>query len=127
RGTWQPASRRDRIARLRHDLLHVRRTFAPTRDAVHGIVDNRVELDGEELFPREVELHFADAYEKLLRASEGLDATRELVAGVRDYFQAKVSIDQNEVSKRLTMIASLLLVPTFIVGVYGQNFDRIPE
>jgi magnesium transporter len=125
---WNPTVIRDRISRLRHDLLHVRRTLAPTRDAVRQIVDNRIEIDGdEELFPRDVELHFADAYDKLLRASEGLDATRELVSGVRDYFQAKVSIDQNEVMKRLTMIASLLLLPTFIVGLYGQNFRKIPE
>jgi magnesium transporter len=124
---WQPAAIRDRVSRLRHDLLHVRRTLAPTRDAVRAIVDNRVELDDDELFPRDVELHFADAYDKLLRAAEGLETTRELVAGVRDYFQAKISIDQNEVSKRLTMIASLLLLPTFIVGLYGQNFRNIPE
>jgi magnesium transporter len=124
---WQPQRIRDRVSWLRHDLLHVRRTLAPTRDAVRAIVDNRVELDDEELFPREVELHFADAYDKLLRAAEGLETTRELLAGVRDYFQAKISIDQNEVSKRLTMIASLLLLPTFIVGLYGQNFRNIPE
>jgi magnesium transporter len=125
--SWQPGLLRDRVSRLRHDLLHVRKTLAPTRDAVRAIVDNRVELDDDELFPRDVELHFADAYDKLLRATEGLETTRELLAGVRDYFQAKISIDQNEVSKRLTMIASLLLLPTFIVGLYGQNFVNIPE
>ena len=74
-----------------------------------------------------VELHFADAYDKLLRATEGLETSRDLVAGVRDYFQAKIANDQNEVMKRLTVIASLLLVPTFIVGLYGQNFRHIPE
>ena len=46
---------------------------------------------------------------------------------MRDYLQGKIANDQNEVTKRLTVIASLLLVPTFIVGVYGQNFRRIPE
>ena len=46
---------------------------------------------------------------------------------MRDYFQAKIANDQNEVTKRLTAIASLLLVPTFIVGLYGQNFRHIPE
>ena len=91
------------------------------------IVDDRVELDDTELFPREIELHFADTYDKLLRATEGLETSRELVAGVRDYFQAKIANDQNEVMKRLTVVASLLLVPTFIVGVYGQNFRHIPE
>jgi magnesium transporter len=124
---WRATRVRDRISELRHDLLHIRRTLTPTRDAVHKIVDDRVELDDFELFPRDVELHFADAYDKLLRATEGLETSRDLVAGVRDYFQAKVANDQNEVMKRLTVIASLLLVPTFIVGLYGQNFHHIPE
>jgi len=88
-----------------------------------------VELDGEPgLFPRDVEIHFADAYDKLLRAADGLELSRDLVAGVRDYHQAKIANDQNEVVKRLTAIASILLVPTFIVGLYGQNFIRsMPE
>ncbi len=124
---WRPAKVRERISSLRHDLLHIRRTMTPTRDAVHRIVDDRVELDSYELFPREVELYFADAYDKFLRATEGLETSRDLVAGVRDYFQSKVAIDQNEVMKRLTMVASLLLLPTFIVGLYGQNFHDIPE
>src|SRR5439155_20247097 len=124
---WPASKVRTRVSDLRHDLLHIRRTLAPTRDAVHKIVDNRVELDDVELFPRDVELHFADAYDKLLRATEGLETSRDLVAGVRDYFQSKIANDQNEVMKRLTVIASLLLVPTFIVGLYGQNFHHIPE
>ena len=55
------------------------------------------------------------------------DNCRDLLASVRDYAQAKVANDQNEVMKRLTVIASLLLLPTFIVGLYGQNFADIPE
>jgi magnesium transporter len=116
------------VSDLRHDLLHIRRTLAPTRDAVRKIVDGRIELEGGgDLFPREVQIHFGDAYDKLLRASDGLETSRDLVAGVRDYFQSKIAVDQNEVMKRLTVIASILLLPTFIVGLYGQNFHHIPE
>ena len=118
---------RGRISELRHDLLHVRRTLTPTRDSVRRVLDGRIELGGKRQFTREVELHFEDSYDKLLRASEGLELARDLVAGVRDYSQAKISIDQNEVMKKLTAIASMLLVPTFIVGLYGQNFHHIPE
>jgi len=125
--TWSAAKVRDRISALRHDLLHIRRTLAPTRDAARGVMDDRVALDDVDVFPREVDLHFADAYDKLLRASDGLEISRDLVAGARDYFQSKIANDQNEVTKRLTAIASILLLPTFIVGVYGQNFRRIPE
>src|SRR5256714_13499087 len=116
------------MSQLRHDMLHVRRVLAPTRDASRAILDDRCELDGPaELFPRGVEVHFADAYDKLLRATDGLDLARDLLAGVRDYHQAQVANDQNEVMKRLTVIASMLLLPTFIVGLYGQNVKGVPE
>jgi magnesium transporter len=116
-----------RLRELRQDLRGIRRTLTPTRDAVHKIVDNRVELDEGELFPRDVEIAFSDAYDKLLRSSEALESSRDALGGVRDYLQGKIANDQNEVTKRLTVIASLLLVPTFIVGLYGQNFKHIPE
>ena len=106
---WPSDRVRRRLTGLRHDLLRVRRTLTPTRDAARRVVDNRIELDGDEVFDRDVELHFADAYDKLLRATEALELSRDLVAGVRDYHQAKVANDQNEVMKRLTVIASVLL------------------
>ena len=123
----QSAFVRKRLSDLRHDLLHIRRSLAPTRDAVRRVIDDRVDLDGQEVFPHEVELRFGDAFDKLLRASEGLETARDLIGGVRDYHQAKVANDQNEVMKRLTIVASIFLPPTFIVGLYGQNFARIPE
>jgi magnesium transporter len=122
-----PAEIGRRIRGMRHDMLRIRRTLSPTRDAVRKIVDNRVELERGELFPRDVEIAFGSAFDKLLRASEGLDAARDALAGIRDYLQGKIANDQNEVMKRLTVIASLLLLPTFIVGLYGQNFHHIPE
>ena len=119
---------RSRLSELRHDLLRIARTLAPTRDAVHRVVDNAVELQGRrEVFPRDVEIAFDSAYDKLLRAVDGLALSRDLLAGVRDYLQAKIANDQNDVIKKLTVTASLLLFPTFIVGVYGQNFDHMPE
>jgi magnesium transporter len=125
----QPAGQtRARISALRHDLLHVRRTLTPMRDAVRRVIDNSVEVEeGAEVFEHDVEVAFNAAYDKFLRASDGLDLARDLLSGVRDYSQAKIANDQNEVMKRLTVIASLLLLPTFIVGLYGQNFVDIPE
>jgi magnesium transporter len=127
---WSAAQIRTRISALRHDLLHVRRTVAPTRDAIRRVVDRRIDIGEEregELLPREIELDFADVYDKLLRAVDGLDLSRDLLASARDYHQAKIANDQNQVTKALTVIASVLLVPTFIVGLYGQNFRHIPE
>ena len=127
--TAPAAQTRGRISELRHDLLHIRRTLAPTRDAVRRVVDNVVEVEtGAEVFPHDVEVAFNSAYDKLLRAFDGLELSRDLIAGVRDYLQSKVANDQNEVMKTLTVIASLLLLPTFIVGLYGQNFQHhFPE
>jgi magnesium transporter len=125
-----PASTtRNRLGELRHDLLHIRRTLSPTRDAIRRIVDNVIEVDqGKEVFPHEVEIAFNGAYDKLQRAFDGLELSRDLIANVRDFLQSKIANDQNEVTKTLTAIASLLLVPTFIVGVYGQNFrHHFPE
>jgi magnesium transporter len=127
--TLPAAQTRVRLSELRHDLLHIRRTLAPTRDAIRRVVDNVVEVtEGQEVFPHEVEVAFNSAYDKLLRAFDGLELSRDLIASVRDYLQSKVANDQNEVMKKLTVIASVLLLPTFIVGLYGQNFrHHFPE
>jgi magnesium transporter len=119
---------RERISDLRHDLLHIRRTLAPMRDAVRRVVDDVVEVErGKDVFPHDVEVAFNGAYDKLLRALDGLELSRDLIASVRDYHQSKIANDQNEVTKRLTVVASIILFPTFIVGVYGQNFVHMPE
>ena len=119
---------RERISDLRHDLLHIRRTLAPMRDAVRRVVDDVVEVErGKDVFPHDVEIAFNSAYDKLLRALDGLEFSRDLLSSVRDYHQSKIANDQNEVTKRLTVIASIILFPTFIVGVYGQNFVHMPE
>jgi magnesium transporter len=126
--TQSPGLTRSRVSTLRHDLLHIRRTLSPMRDAVRRVIDGTVEVQtGPEIFPHEVEVAFNAAYDKFLRASDGLDLARDLLAGVRDYSQAKIANDQNQVMKVLTVVASLVLFPTFVVGVYGQNFVNMPE
>lgn len=116
-----------RISSFRHDVLHLRRNLAPTRDAVRRVVDGRIDFDDDVVFPHDLQLAFGDVYDKFLRAGDAMESARELLGGVRDYLQAKVSNDQNDVMKRLTVSASLLLLPTFIVGLYGQNFRGMPE
>ena len=68
---------------------------------------------------------FGDTYDTLVRVTEELDIARDLLAGVRDHLQSKVAESQNEVAKKLTVIASLVLVPSLIVGFYGQNFEGV--
>ena len=85
-------------------------------------MDGRVEVGDHALFPTDVELLFMDTTEALVRVAEELDIARELLGGVRDHHQLKVAESQGEVAKKLTVIASLVLVPSLIVGYYGQNF-----
>jgi magnesium transporter len=116
---------RRRLAELRHELLHRRRVVSATRASIRRIVDGRVDVGDPELFPPEVERLFADTYDTLVRVTEELDVARDLLAGVRDHLQSKIAENQNEVGKKLTVIASLVLVPSFIVGFYGQNFEGV--
>ena len=118
---WDSQRVRQRITDLRQDLLHSRRTLAPTRDAVRGVVDGRVVADSSllrrEVFPEEVERAFARVLDKLLRASESIEFSRDLLAAVRDYQATQSAYEQNETIRRLTAVASLVLLPTLIVGV----------
>lgn len=120
---WPASQVRSRISDLRHELLDGRRTVAATRAAVRRVLDGRVEVGDHALFPPVVERLFADTYETLVRVAEELDIARELLAGVRDHHQSKVVEGQGEVAKKLTVIASLVLVPSLIVGFFGQNFE----
>jgi magnesium transporter len=120
------AAMRRRLSELRHEMLHARKNVSATRSAVRRVVDGRLNsADGVPLFPGDVGREFADTYDTLVRTVEELDVARDLLASVRDYLQAKVSESQNEVVKVLTVVASLVLVPTLITGFYGQNFEPV--
>jgi Mg2+ and Co2+ transporter CorA len=121
----RPAVVRERISALRHELLHSRRIASATRAGVRRVLDGRVDIGDHELFPAEIERLFSDTYETLVRVTEELDIARDLVAGVREHHQSKVAEAQGEVTKRLTVIASLVLVPSLIVGFFGQNFAEV--
>ena len=115
---------RRRMGELRHELLIARRFASATRGIARRVVDGRVDIGRSELFPSDVEAMFVDTYETLVRVTEELDVARDLLGGVRDYYQAKITEQQNDVSKKLTVIASLVLVPSLIVGFFGQNFGE---
>jgi magnesium transporter len=124
---WNAEVIRRRMNDIKRDILQIRRTLAPFRELTRRIVENRTDVDGEELFTKDVEINFAAAHDKFLRATDGLEVARDLLSGVRDYYQTLLSNRQNEIGQRMAAIASMLLLPTFIVGLYGQNFIDIPE
>lgn len=113
---------RRRVADLRHELLRARRITSGTRAIVRRVLDAHVQLPGTALTGTDADHQFIGTYETLVRVTEELDVARDLLSSVRDYYQAKVAEGQNEVGKKLTVVASLVLVPSLIVGFYGQNF-----
>ncbi len=113
---------RRRVGGLRHELLHARRTVGAMRGSVRRIVDKRLDVGDERLFPEPVERMVANTYETLIAAGEELEVARDLLSSVRDYHQSVIAERQNDIIKTLTVIASLVFVPTLIVGFYGQNF-----
>ncbi|MDQ8046737.1 MAG: CorA family divalent cation transporter, partial [Patulibacter sp.] len=102
--------------RRRGDLADRARVTQDERGGIDGGGHGRVDVGHSGLFPPEIEIRFVDTYETLVRATEELDVARDLLGGVRDYYQAKIAEQQNEVAKTLTVIASLVLVPSLIVG-----------
>jgi magnesium transporter len=125
--SWDSEVIRRRLNDIKRDILQIRRTLGPFRELTRQIIDNRLDVDGEEVFPKDVEINFSAAHDKFLRATDGLEVARDLLSGVRDYYQTLLSNRQNEIGQRMAAIASMLLLPTFIVGLYGQNFVDIPE
>jgi magnesium/cobalt transport protein CorA len=125
--SWSGEQVQVRLRELRNDLLRSRRNLVPLREGLRRIADDEIDLDSNRFFSRDIDIRFRDTYERVIRVNESLDSLRDYVAGVRDAHQAHVAQKQNEVMQRLTVIASILLVPTLIVGIYGQNFSDIPE
>ncbi len=116
---------RERLKTFRGDLYKVRRAMLPTMEAVRQIVSG-TDLAGAELFPDDLERRLRDTLDKLLYTSESFEGIRDEASSLRDYHQTRIANEQNEVMKTLTIVAALVLVPTFIVGFFGQNFIDMP-
>lgn len=123
--SWPPWRVRARISSLRHQLLLHRKMASATRALIRRVLDGRIEIGAEALFPPEIELRFAETSETLIRVTEELDIARDLLSGARDHHQSIIAENQGDIAKKLTVIASLVLVPSLIVGFYGQNFESV--
>ncbi|MBS1839066.1 MAG: CorA family divalent cation transporter [Actinobacteria bacterium] len=116
---------RDRLKQFRSDLHGVRRSLQPTMEAVRQVVSG-IDLKGDELFPSDIERRLRDTLDKLLYVADSFEGVRDEVTSLRDYMQTRIANDQNEIMKFLTIVAALVLIPTFIVGFFGQNFQPMP-
>ena len=108
--------------RVRASLVHMRRVITPQREALRTLVRRENELVGPD-----VEVYLRDVYEHSLQIAELIESYRELAGGVNNTYLSAVSNRTNEVMKVLTIMASLFIPLTFIAGIYGMNFEYMPE
>jgi magnesium transporter len=80
-----------------------------------------------DLIHENTKLYFRDAYDHASQVVEMLDSNRELVTNLMDLYLSQVGNRMNNVMKVLTVISVIFMPLTFIVGIYGMNFDNIPE
>ena len=111
-----------RIYRLKRDLLMLKRAVSPLVD-----VCNRLMRFDINLVPEDTRPYFRDVYDHVVRVNEMIDNLRELLTTALEANLSLVSVAQNEHSKRLAAWAAIIAVPTMIAGVYGMNFDTMPE
>jgi magnesium transporter len=79
------------------------------------------------LIDEHTQVYFRDVYDHAIRISEAVESYRDILGGLLDIYISSVSNKMNEIMKVLTVFASIFIPLTFIAGIYGMNFEYMPE
>ncbi len=107
---------------MKRDLLSLKRAVSPVVD-----VCNRLMRFDNVIVHEDTRPYFRDVYDHAMRVNERIDNQRELLAAALEANLSLISVSQNEDTKRLAAWAAIIAVPTAIAGIYGMNFERMPE
>jgi|DEB0MinimDraft_10_1074344.scaffolds.fasta_scaffold41756_2 Mg2+ and Co2+ transporter CorA len=124
-----PEGARRLISDLRHTFLAIRAIAQPLLDLTTEIIDDRLDLRRvgpeaeEELFPRETEIRVIDSRAKLRHAIARVDHGLQIMSTLSDNLKEFLAREQADAGNRMAAIASIMLLPTFVVGLYGMNID----
>jgi magnesium transporter len=110
-----------RIHGTKRTLLRLRRAIWPHRELINTL------LRDAEFVTEETKLHLRDCYDHLMRLTELIETLREVCSDLMGTYLSSLSNKMNEVMKVLTIIATIFIPITFIAGIYGMNFERMPE
>ncbi len=110
------------IHRLKSENLFLRKSIFPLRDIL-----SYLERGESDLVKPETRVYFRDVYDHTIQIMDTLETLRDVLSGMMDIYLSSMSNRMNEVMKVLTVFASLFIPLTFLVGVYGMNFDYMPE
>ncbi len=110
------------LHRLKRDLIFLRRSVWPLREVLSGL-----QREGTPLVSEATQMFLRDVYDHTIHAIDTLETFRDMLSGMLDIYLTSTSNRLNEVMKVLTVIATIFIPLTFIVGVYGMNFRYMPE
>ena len=121
--------RAERIYKLKREVLDFRRAVVPLVNPLQRLVAGEVRWMGPEALP-----YFRDVHDHLLRAADAIEGYDDLLSNVLQadlaqvtVEQSRVAVRQNEDMRKISAWAAIALVPTAIAGIYGMNFDNMPE
>jgi magnesium transporter len=110
------------IHNVKRELIVMRRAVWPLRDVFNTLI-----RDESQLISAETRVFLRDAYDHAVRVIDTVETLRDLLSGMVDLYVSTVSHRLNEIIKVLTIISTIFIPLTFIVGVYGMNFVHMPE
>lgn len=111
-----------KIQRLKKDLIFIKKNILPIKELTSGMLRSESELINER-----TKLYLRDVYDHAIRVSESVESHRDILSGLLSIYISGLSNKMNEVMKVLTIFASVFIPLTFIAGIYGMNFEYMPE
>jgi len=112
----------ERIYSLKREVIEFHRAVWPLLSPLDAL-----ERGGYSPVPEELRRYFRDVHDHARRVDEQVTSQRELLTSVLEANLALVSVSQNEVVKKISAVAAIIALPTFIASVYGMNFEHMPE
>ncbi len=110
------------IHNLKRDMIFLRKSVWPLREVVSGL-----ERGESALVHESTRIYLRDVYDHTIQVIDSIESFRDMVSGMLDVYLSSVSNKMNEVMKVLTIIATIFIPLTFVAGVYGMNFQYMPE
>ncbi|MEU7408152.1 MULTISPECIES: magnesium/cobalt transporter CorA [Streptomyces] len=111
-----------RIYQMKRELLELKRAVVPLGRPVEDLATRPIRVVAPE-----IQAYFRDVFDHLTRAKEQIAAFDELLNSILQAHLAQVTVAQNEDMRKITAWAAVVAVPTMVCGVYGMNFDHMPE
>jgi magnesium transporter len=107
---------------LKMQLFYLRKIAWPLRELAQGLLKTE-----SELVRKPSRIYFGDLYDHTVRILETTETLREVSIGVSELYRSNISLKMNEIMQTLTIISTIFIPMTFIAGVYGMNFENMPE